>query len=1238
MMKNFAKDKPTEADLRQLLEQRIVYLDGAMGTMIQQHKLEEEDFRGDLFKAHDKELKGNNDLLCLTRPEIIKDIHSAYFEAGSDMVETNTFSGTSIAMADYSLEGIVHDLNIEAALLARAAADEAMEKDPSRPRFVAGAIGPTNRTASLSPDVNDPSKRNVTFDELVPAYRNQAKALIEGGVDLLLPETTFDTLNLKAALFAIEDLFDGIGQRIPLILSVTITDASGRTLSGQTTEASWNSISHSKPLCVGLNCALGADAMRPYLQELSRNAECLVHCYPNAGLPNPLAPTGYDETPEDTANSLSVFAKEGLLNIAGGCCGTTPEHIHAIAEKLSEYSPRHVPEIEPALRLSGLEPFHLKGIDAPFLMIGERTNVTGSPRFRKLIEADDFEAALAVAKQQVENGANVIDVNFDAALLDGEACMTRFLNLVAGEPDIVRVPIMIDSSKWSVIEAGLKVTQGKCIVNSISLKEGEDSFRKQARLALRYGASVVVMAFDENGQAATLDDKIRICERAYKILVEEVGFPPEDIIFDPNVLTVATGISEHDSYGIDFIEAVREIKKRCPHARTSGGISNVSFSFRGNNAVREAMHTVFLYHALKAGLDMGIVNAGMLEVYDEIEPVLRERVEDVILNRRADASDQLLEHAEEVKDQASGKKSSGPDLSWRELSVTERLAHALVKGIGDYVEEDAEEARQQLGRPLEVIEGPLMDGMKIVGNLFGDGKMFLPQVVKSARVMKRAVTYLEPFMDAEKQAGASSKRGTMIIATVKGDVHDIGKNIVAVVLACNNWEVEDLGVMVSCEKILQAAKDRNADIIGLSGLITPSLDEMASNAAEMKRQGFDIPLLIGGATTSKAHTAIKLAHHYDQPVVQVADASLVVNVCNELTNPEKKKGFVESLSKKQEELREKHATANGPKLLSLEVARSRKLSTDWSSERIETPEENRLGVSVFEEVSLETVVEYFDWSPFFWSWELKGKFPDIFQKGDLGKEAQSLYDDGRRILDQIISEKRFQCRATIGLWHANSIGDDVELYDGKSGGNTLGTFRFLRRQQEILSKKTQYCLADYIAPKSSGITDYLGGFAVTAGSGVETFAKTFEDAGDDYSSIIVKALGDRFAEAMAEYMHHKIRCWWGFGDNEDLDNEDRISEKYQGIRPASGYPCQPDHTEKDTLWNILDAEQSTGVQLTESRAMNPGSSVCGLYFSNPKANYFNLGRINQDQVKDYAARKGWTVAEAEKWLRPNLAT
>ncbi|MFP6854855.1 MAG: methionine synthase, partial [Opitutales bacterium] len=836
-----------------------------------------------MFKTHKKELKGNNDLLCLTRPEIIKDIHRAYFEAGSDIVETNTFSGTTIAMADYGLEEVVYDMNVTAAQLARDAAVEAMNKDASRPRFVAGAIGPTNRTASLSPDVNDPSSRNVTFDELVQAYRQQAKALVEGGVDILMPETTFDTLNLKAALFAIEDLFDELGRRLPVIVSITITDASGRTLSGQTTEACWNSILHAQPLCVGLNCALGADAMRPYLLDLSRNANCPVHCYPNAGLPNPLAPTGYDERPEDTATALEGFAKDGLLNLAGGCCGTTPDHIAEIVRKLSEHPPREIPKKDSALRLSGLEPFELKGQDAPFLMVGERANVTGSPRFRKLIEADDFEAALSITKQQVENGANVLDVNFDAALLDGEACMTRFLNLVASEPDITRVPIMIDSSKWSVIEAGLKVVQGKCIINSISLKEGEAPFKEQARLALRYGAAVVVMAFDEKGQAATIEDKVRICERAYRILVDSVGFPPEDVIFDPNVLTVATGMAEHDDYGLAFIEAVRAIKKRCPFARTSGGISNVSFSFRGNNVVREAMHAVFLYHACRAGLDMGIVNAGMLDVYDEIEPSLRERVEDVILNRRPDASDRLLELAEQVKDQSADRKTTGPDLSWRKGNVSERLSHALVKGITDFVEEDAEEARQQLERPLEVIEGPLMDGMKIVGELFGDGRMFLPQVVKSARVMKKAVTYLQPFMEAEKQASASNKRGTMVIATVKGDVHDIGKNIVGVVLACNNWEVIDLGVMVSCEEILRTAREKNADVIGMSGLITPSLDEMIHNASEMKREGFQLPLLIGGATTSKAHTAIKIAPQYDHPVVRVADASLVVNVCNELT-------------------------------------------------------------------------------------------------------------------------------------------------------------------------------------------------------------------------------------------------------------------------------------------------------------------------------------------------------------------
>ena len=1238
-MKDFSRERPTEADLVELLDQRIAILDGAMGTMIQQHHLEEEDFRGELLKNHDKELKGNNDLLCLTRPDLIKDIHRAYFEANSDIVETNTFSGTSIAMADYALEGIVHELNIAAAKLAREAADEAMAKDPGRPRFVAGAIGPTNRTASLSPDVDDPAKRNVTYDELVVAYRAQAAALVEGGVDVLLPETTFDTLNLKAALFAIEDLFEELGRRLPVIVSITITDASGRTLSGQTTEACWNSIAHAKPLCVGLNCALGADAMRPYLQELSRIAGCRVHCYPNAGLPNPLAPTGYDEKPEDTATALEFFAQDGLLNLAGGCCGTTPEHINTISEKLSEHEPRVLPAPDPALRLSGLEPFELKEGDSTFLMVGERTNVTGSPRFRKLIEADDFDSAIGVAKQQVENGANVIDVNFDAALLDGEACMTRFLNLVASEPDVARVPLMIDSSKWSVIEAGLKVAQGKCIINSISLKEGEEVFKKQARLALRHGAAVVVMAFDEKGQAATLADKVRICERAYEILVEQVGFPPEDIIFDPNVLTVATGITEHDSYGLDFIEAVREIKQRCVHARTSGGISNVSFSFRGNNVVREAMHAVFLYHACQAGLDMGIVNAGMLAVYDEIEPTLRELVENVVLNRHSDAAERLLEHAESVKDQAAGKKASGQDLSWREDPVTKRLAHALVKGIGEFAEKDAEEARQELGRPLEVIEGPLMDGMKIVGDLFGSGKMFLPQVVKSARVMKKAVAYLEPFMEEEKSAGGGDKRGIMVIATVKGDVHDIGKNIVGVVLACNNWEVIDLGVMVSCEEILKTALAKNADVIGLSGLITPSLDEMTHNAAEMQRQGFSIPLLIGGATTSKAHTAIKIAPAYDGPVVHVADASLVVNVCNDLTHPERKTSYITELSEDQERRRRQHAETAPRKLLSLKEARTRAFSPNWTEKNIPTPPPENLGLNLLNPISLEKLVPFIDWSPFFWSWNLKGKYPEIFNKAVVGEQARTLFEDGQKILQRILDENLFLCRAAIGIWPANAIGDDIEVYRDESRDAILATFRCLRRQQESASKKdagTQFCLADYVAPKSSANQDYLGAFACTAGKEVDAFAKTFEEAGDDYSAIIVKALGDRFAEATAEYAHKKARDLWGFGLKENLSNEDLIAEKYQGIRPASGYPCQPDHTEKDAIWTTLDAEKNLGIQLTESRAMNPGASVSGLYFSHPQAKYFNLGTIGQDQLQDYAERKSWSIKEAEKWLAPCL--
>ena len=1233
-MKDFSKTRPTENDLRNILNRRILILDGAMGTMIQQEKLVEEDFRGDAFKNHECELKGNNDLLSITRPDVIKNIHKSYFEAGSDLVETNTFSATSIAMADYHMQGIVHDLNVASAKLAREAADEMMQADPTRPRFVAGAIGPTNRTASLSPDVNDPSLRNVSFDELVETYYNQILGLVEGGVDILMPETTFDTLNLKAAIYALENYFDISEKRLPVILSITITDASGRTLSGQTTEACWNSIAHAKPLGVGLNCALGADAMRPYLQALSKNADCFVHCYPNAGLPNPLAPTGYDEKPEDTASSLFTFADEGLLNMAGGCCGTTPDHIHAIAEKISQAAPRNPAVVDPAMRLSGLENFTLSGESKSLIMVGERTNVTGSPRFRKLIEAEDYEAGLKIAKQQVENGANILDVNFDAALLDGEACMTKFLNLVVSEPDISRVPIMIDSSKWSVIEAGLKVIQGKCIINSISLKEGENVFKEHANLAMRYGAAVVVMAFDEKGQAATLDDKVRICERAYKILVNEVQFPAHDIIFDPNVLTLATGMDEHNAYGIDFIEAVREIKNRCPHARTSGGISNVSFSFRGNNLVREAMHACFLYHACQAGLDMGIVNAGMLTVYDEIEPTLKEKVEAVVLNKSPSAGEDLLEYAEKIKDQNEGRKSEGPDLSWREKPVQERLSYALVKGIGDYAEEDAEEARKLLGRPLEVIEGPLMDGMKVVGDLFGSGKMFLPQVVKSARVMKKAVAYLEPFMEAEKSEGASNKRGTMVIATVKGDVHDIGKNIVGVVLACNNWEVIDLGVMVSCDKILEAVKKHNADILGLSGLITPSLDEMIHNAQEMKKSGLKIPLLIGGATTGKDHTAIKIAPHYDQAVVQVADASLVVNVCNDLTHIDKKEIFVRELSEKQEKIRIKHQQKGERKLLSLTESRSNGVHIDWEKQEIDEPFHEKLGVHNFR-AELKEVLEYFDWSPFFWSWELKGKYPEILKRERVGEEAQKLFDYAQELLEQIINESAFTCDAVVGLWPANSVLDDIYLYEDLDKTNKIGTFHFLRRQQSI-PNQPHYCLADFVAPLDSGRTDFIGAFAVCAGEGVEQLAEKYENDNDDYSAIMVKALGDRFAEAMAELTHKKVREWWKYGMSENLDNASLIDEKYQGIRPACGYPSQPDHTEKDMIWDLLSVKEKIGLELTESRAMNPGCSVSGLYFSSPNARYFNVGSLGRDQIEDYARRKKWSVDKAIKWLRPNL--
>ena len=1233
-MKDFSSTRPLEQDLRDLLNERILILDGAMGTMIQQEKLEEVDFRGELFKKHDSELKGNNDLLSLTRPDVIRNIHQSYFAAGSDLVETNTFSATSIAMADYHLEDVVHDLNVASARLAREAADEAMKLDPTRPRFVAGAIGPTNRTGSLSPDVNDPALRNVTFDQLVDAYHAQIVALVEGGVDILMPETTFDTLNLKAAIFALEQFFDSSGKRLPVILSITITDASGRTLSGQTTEACWNSIAHAKPLGVGLNCALGADAMRPYLQALSQNADCFVHCYPNAGLPNPLAPTGYDEKPADTAGSLFTFADEGLLNMAGGCCGTTPDHIHAIAAKMAEAGPRNLAKIEPAMRLSGLEPFEIRGQSKSLIMVGERTNVTGSPKFRKLIESGDYDSALKVAKQQVENGANIIDVNFDAALLDGEECMTRFLNLVVSEPDISRVPIMIDSSKWSVIEAGLKVIQGKCIINSISLKEGEDTFKKHARLAMRYGAAVVVMAFDEKGQAATLDEKVRICERAYKILVNEVGFPAWDIIFDPNVLTLATGMDEHNAYGIDFIEALREIKKRCPHARTSGGISNVSFSFRGNNHVREAMHACFLYHSCQAGLDMGIVNAGMLAVYDEIEPELRARVEAVVLNQSAGAGEELLEHAERIKDLNENRKSEGPDLSWREKPVSERLTYSLVKGIGDYAEVDAEEARQELGRPLEVIEGPLMDGMKVVGDLFGDGKMFLPQVVKSARVMKKAVAYLEPFMEDEKDGSESKKRGTMVIATVKGDVHDIGKNIVGVVLACNNWDVIDLGVMVSCDKILDSVAEHGADVLGLSGLITPSLDEMIHNAKEMERLGLKIPLLIGGATTSRAHTAIKITQHYSAPVIQVPDASLVVNVCNDVLHPKKSKAYIEALETEQTRIREQHEAQGERPLLKLDEARAKGLSFDWEKQEISEPLADNLGTHHLTP-SLEEVLEFFDWSPFFWAWELKGTYPQIFDKKNTGEEARKLYDHAQELLEDIIGNKRFICQAMVGIWPAHSLRDDVELFTDLSKKKSLGAFRFVRRQQ-VLPNQSQFCLSDFVAPKDSKRMDYLGAFAVSAGDEVDQMAEKYKVDNDDYTSILIKSLGDRFAEATAEYAHKIVRELWGFGKTEGLTNEELIAEKYRGIRPAAGYPCQPDHTEKDLIWNLLDVEKHIGLELTESRAMNPGCSVSGLYFSHPEAKYFNVGSLGRDQVEDYATRKGWTFEKAVKWLRPNL--
>jgi 5-methyltetrahydrofolate--homocysteine methyltransferase len=1221
--------------LEALCRERIVFIDGAMGTMLQRYKLQEADFRGDRFQAHSKDLRGNNDLLVLTKPEVVREVHRKYLEAGADIIETNTFSATSIAQHDYDLSSIAYELNVAAAKTARAAIQDVLAKAPNRTCFVAGAIGPTNRAASISPDVNNPAARNVSFDELVEAYHEQIRGLVDGGVDLLLIETVFDTLNCKAALFACEKFFDQHHERIPVMISVTITDASGRTLSGQTTEAFWISIASARPFSVGINCALGAREMRPYMQELSRIADTLVSCYPNAGLPNPLSDTGYDETPDITSSLLKEFAASGFINMVGGCCGTTPEHIAAIVRALVAIPPRKIPQIEGATRLSGLEPLVIPQHDAPFIMVGERTNVTGSPKFAQFIRNNDFEQALSVARQQVQNGANVIDINFDEGMLNGEECMTRFLNLIASEPDISRVPIMVDSSKWSVIEAGLKCIQGKAIVNSISLKEGEAEFLRQATLCKRYGAAVIVMAFDENGQAVEKDDKVRICQRAYRLLTEKLNFNPHDIIFDSNILTVATGIDEHNNYAVNFIEAVHEIKRTCPGARTSGGVSNISFSFRGNNIVREAMHSAFLFHAIKAGLDMGIVNAGMLEVYDDIQPALREMVEDVLLNRRADATDRLIAYSEQFKSQ--DRQKTKDTLAWRQLPVRERISHALVHGINDFVVEDTEEARQQSARPLDVIEGPLMDGMKVVGELFGAGKMFLPQVVKSARVMKQAVAYLQPYMEAEKakNADTSKSNGVIVLATVKGDVHDIGKNIVGVVLACNNYEVHDMGVMVRCDDILKKAEEVGADAIGLSGLITPSLDEMIFNAKEMERRGMKIPLLIGGATTSKAHTALKIAPHYSEPVVHVTDASLVVGVAGDLLSPARRGDFSAQLSRDYEAIRQRHASGQrSADFAPISEARLHRHSIRWQDFVSETP--GRLGVWTQSSINLEELIQYIDWSPFFWTWELKGLFPNILTHKKWGTQAAELFDDAKEMLAEIVKHQIYVPKAVLGIWPAASDGDDVAVFAPERPQQSIGTLHFLRQQRRKDEGNGFLCLSDFICPKELQRPDYIGGFVVTAGGEVEEYARHWESKHDDYRSIMAKALGDRLAEALAEMAHRQIRQIWGFERAGPFSIEALIKEQYRGIRPAPGYPACPDHTEKATLWKLLNAESATGVRLTESYAMTPGSSVSGLYFSHPDAHYFRLGTILPDQLKDYAARKGISLQEAERWLAPNL--
>jgi 5-methyltetrahydrofolate--homocysteine methyltransferase len=1241
--------------LWRLLRERIVMIDGATGTMIQTFKLDEAAFRGDRFKNWHKDLKGLNDLLNVTRPDVVEEVHRQYFEAGADIIETNTFNAQSISLADYGMEALGYELSKAGAECARRAADKVMAAQPGRTCFVAGAIGPTTKTTSISTDVNNPAARGASFDEIAAAYYDQARGLLDGGADVLLVETIFDTLNAKAAFFAILRLFEERGisplpysrsepvfepgkKIVPLMASVTFIQAgSNRGVTGQTVEGFWNSISHVPLLSVGINCALGPQEMRPLIEEFARIAPVYLSCYPNAGLPNPLLPTGFPETPETLAPQLLDWARNGWLNLVGGCCGTTPPHIRAIAEAVRGQKPRQPAQVEPWSRLSGLEALTIRP-ETNFVNVGERTNVTGSPKFAKLILAGDYEAALTIAKQQVENGAQIIDVNMDEGMLDSEKAMTHFLHLVASEPDIARVPVMIDSSKWTVIEAGLKCLQGKGVVNSISLKEGEEKFKQHARTIRRYGAAVVVMAFDERGQADSFERKIQVCERSYRILTREVGFPAEDIIFDPNVLTVATGIEEHNNYAVDFIRATHWIKQNLPSARVSGGLSNVSFSFRGNNVVREAMHAAFLYHGIKAGLDMGIVNAGMLGVYQDIPRDLLALVEDVLLNRRPDATERLVRFAETVKQQ---DKAEVAELEWRKGTVEERLSHALVKGIVEHIDQDVEEARLKYGRPILVIEGPLMAAMNIVGDLFGSGKMFLPQVVKSARVMKKAVAWLLPYMEAEKKAsGGSGSQGRVLMATVKGDVHDIGKNIVGVVLACNNYEVIDLGVMVPAEKILQAAREHKADVIGLSGLITPSLDEMAHVAKEMERQGFQVPLLIGGATTSKAHTAVKIAPAYSQPVVHVLDASRAVGVVGSLINSKLKPAFLENLKSDYDAVRARHAAPKPSVLLALPEARRRRTPIDWSA--YTAPKPSFLGPRYLSSeparqpnvlgLELKTLVDYIDWSPFFHTWEIRGRFPAILEN----TEARNLFEDAQTLLKRIVAENLLVARAAYGFFPANAVEDDVELYQDDSRQQVLTRFHFLRQQMPKPAGQFNHSLSDYLAPKSSSLPDYLGAFAVSAGFGTDELARQFESANDDYSAIMIKALSDRLAEAFAEYLHVQARRDWGFGQREHLSQEDLLRERYQGIRPAAGYPACPDHTEKETLWKLLDVEQQTGIKLTESFAMWPGASVSGLYFSHPEAKYFGVGKLAQDQVQDYARRKRMALSTAERWLGPNL--